>query len=170
MVMKKKVEVFIVSFLLLTLIFTFSSVNQAKAASYNMRDLSTFPTVGYGYKTGGGFVDAMQTILWSSGYSSAVGTIDGSFGANTANGIKSFQSKYGLVSDGIAGVATWRKMESFTYNVDTWSRKYSNPGSSVYMTEFKMYSTGAGAGYYSALINKTNNKNIIKINRDMWRD
>lgn len=168
MIAKGKTEIFIISFLF-TLVFAFSSVNQAKAASYNMRDLSTFPTVGYGYKTSGGFVDALQTILWSSGYSSTVGTIDGSFGANTANGIKTFQSKYGLASDGIAGFATWRKIESFTYNVDTWNRKYSNPGSSVYVTDLKMYSTGVGTGYYSALVNKTNNS-IIKINRDMWLD
>ncbi|MBO0589613.1 MULTISPECIES: peptidoglycan-binding domain-containing protein [unclassified Sporosarcina] len=167
--MKRKVEIFIISLLLFTLVFTSSSVNQVKAASYDWRNLGTFPVIGSGYTTSGGFVEAMQSTLWSSGYSSAVGTIDGYYGTGTANGIKSFQSGNGLASDGVAGAATWRKMETYTFNVDTWTRKYSNPGSSVYVTEFKMYSTGAGAGYFSGLISKTNNS-VIRQNSTMWLD
>ena len=151
MVKKRKIELFIISLLLFALVFTSGSVNQAKAASYRINDLGTFPVIGSGYTTSGGFVEALQTVLWSSGYSSTVGAIDGYHGTSTANGIKSFQSKYGLTSDGIAGAATWKKMESVTY------------------TEFKMYSTGAGAAYFSALVSKTNNS-IIKSNKDMWMD
>lgn len=38
------------------------------------------------------------------------GFADGIFGNMTANAIKSFQRKYGLVADGIIGINTWRKL------------------------------------------------------------
>ena len=54
-------------------------------------------------------VSQLQNELDQAGYS--VGVIDGIFGAGTENALISFQTKYGLVADGIAGPATFAKLE-----------------------------------------------------------
>ena len=52
-------------------------------------------------------VSAVQSQLVSKGYSL---TIDGVFGTQTQNAVKSFQTSKGLTSDGIVGLNTWKAL------------------------------------------------------------
>lgn len=69
-------------------------------------------TVGYGRMTSGNWVRALQLQLHSAGFTS-VGSIDGKFGSKTYGALKSYQSKYGLTADGIAGPQTWGHMDNY---------------------------------------------------------
>lgn len=60
----------------------------------------------------GGAVSELQQILKSKGYLND--KVDGIFGRNTENAVKSFQKSSGLKSDGIVGKATWAKLKSNT--------------------------------------------------------
>lgn len=62
--------------------------------------------VGYGHQTSGNAVHLVQLLLKRCGYSLSA---DGSFGPDTYNKVKSFQSKYGLNADGVVGIGTWNK-------------------------------------------------------------
>ena len=55
-------------------------------------------------------VKTLQTNLKKLGFYTAY--VDGSFGATTESAVKAFQKKYGLTSDGVAGSATIKKIES----------------------------------------------------------
>ena len=55
-------------------------------------------------------VKTLQTNLKKLGFYTAY--VDGSFGATTESAVKAFQKKYGLTSDGVAGSATLKKIES----------------------------------------------------------
>lgn len=52
----------------------------------------------------------IQKCLCNAGYSIV---IDGNFGANTAQAVIKFQSKYGLTPDGIVGNKTWLKLQEW---------------------------------------------------------
>ncbi|MCC0642824.1 MULTISPECIES: peptidoglycan-binding domain-containing protein [unclassified Clostridioides] len=62
--------------------------------------------VGYGHQTSGNAVHLVQLLLKRCGYSL---NADSSFGPDTYNKVKSFQSKYGLSADGVVGIGTWNK-------------------------------------------------------------
>ena len=55
-------------------------------------------------------VKTLQTNLKKLGFYTAY--VDGSFGATTESAVKTFQRKYGLTADGVAGSATLKKIES----------------------------------------------------------
>ena len=58
----------------------------------------------------GAAVKTLQTNLKKLGFYTAY--VDGSFGSTTESAVKTFQRKYGLTADGVAGSATLKKIES----------------------------------------------------------
>lgn len=58
----------------------------------------------------GADVKTLQASLITYGFSCGTAGADGDFGNATAAALRKFQTKYGLVSDGIAGNATWSKL------------------------------------------------------------
>ena len=69
---------------------------------------SGYPTLREG--SVGAYVLILQDALNALGFSTR--TLDGRFGANTASALRSFQKRYGLSADGVAGCATWRALTS----------------------------------------------------------
>ncbi len=72
---------------------------------------SFFATVKCGSE--GEDVKLLQSILKSLGYKDSLGkelVCDGIFGKNTEYALKKFQKKKGLITDGIAGPATWSEL------------------------------------------------------------
>lgn len=65
-----------------------------------------YPTIKF--KSRGVYVMVLQDALNYLGYST--GGIDGIFGNQTLNAVKSFQKVNNLSSDGIVGCSTWRKL------------------------------------------------------------
>jgi len=59
----------------------------------------------------GSGVRQIQSALAAKGYGVSV---DGKFGAQTDQAVKSFQAKNGLKQDGIVGPATWAKLQAKT--------------------------------------------------------
>jgi peptidoglycan hydrolase-like protein with peptidoglycan-binding domain len=57
----------------------------------------------------GSGVRQIQAALVAKGYSVSV---DGKFGAQTEQAVKSFQAKNALTQDGIVGPVTWAKLKS----------------------------------------------------------
>ena len=58
----------------------------------------------------GNDVKTLQASLIANGFSCGTAGADGDFGNATAAALRKFQTKYGLVADGIAGNATWSKL------------------------------------------------------------
>ena len=58
----------------------------------------------------GADVKTLQAALIAYGFSCGAAGADGDFGGGTAAALRKFQTKYGLVADGIAGNATWSKL------------------------------------------------------------
>lgn len=58
----------------------------------------------------GNDVKTLQSALIANGFSCGTAGADGDFGNATAAALRKFQTKYGLVADGIAGTATWSKL------------------------------------------------------------
>jgi len=75
--------------------------------------------VGSNYRQSGTYVSIAQAASNHAGYS--VGTVDGAYGVNTCDGIKSLQRAYNLTEDGIVGTNTWNKL----YDLSGW---YGNTG------------------------------------------
>ncbi|MBP1896877.1 peptidoglycan-binding domain-containing protein [Paenibacillus lactis] len=99
-----------------------------------------FPTLRSG--SSGGYVRALQANLWSSGYQSTVGTVDGSYGSGTTNAVKAFQSREGLTSDGVAGSGTWSRMDTYVMPTGGYGQyRYLHPGSTTYETIYSYYAT-----------------------------
>jgi len=106
-------------------------------------------TVGYGRTTSGNWVRAIQLQLHSAGFSS-VGAIDGKFGSKTYSALKSYQSKYGLSADGIAGPQTWGHMDNYLKSGGPWD--YTVNYGSGYQYYYDKTSSGMRA-YYADGIN-----------------
>ena len=64
----------------------------------------------------GAGVRQIQNALIAKGYKI---TVDGSFGSQTDNAVKDFQTKNSLKADGIVGPATWAKLSSTTNTATT---------------------------------------------------
>lgn len=58
----------------------------------------------------GNDVKTLQAALIANGFSCGTAGADGDFGSATDAALRKFQTKYGLVADGIAGNATWSKL------------------------------------------------------------
>ncbi|PAE27180.1 hypothetical protein CHI07_21120 [Paenibacillus sp. 7884-2] len=125
--MKKLIRIFFV-FGLLLFYQSFYQEDKASAASYDFWDWSTWPAVNYG--SSGGFVSAVQSNLWASGYQTATGTVDGSFGSNTRTAVRYFQNLEGISADGSVGPITWDAFEDHvssgftTRTYDHWQSSY----------------------------------------------
>lgn len=130
------------------------------------------PTVGTGYTTTGKFVSAIQINLWAAGYSGTVGTIDGQYGTNTKNALISFQKKYGLTADGIAGSKTWGKMQSQLVDrgirADGWeSYKYDPDNTSYYVYWEDSYRDEIlHPAYWAAVLYNSSNQSIASAKLD----
>ena len=76
------------------------------------------PADGPKYGANGYPVKSIQTYLTRAGIPT---TVDGVYGSGTIANVKTFQTKYGLLSDGAVGSVTWSKMlalklyTSYTY-------------------------------------------------------
>lgn len=64
-----------------------------------------FPVLKKGDK--GDKVKALQKMLEATGFPCGSAGIDGDFGNGTDKAVKSFQTEYGLVPDGVVGANTW---------------------------------------------------------------
>jgi len=101
---------------------------EASAAQYDFWNWSTWPTISQG--SSGGFVSAVQSMLWASGYQTATGSVDGSFGSGTATGLRHFQNLESITADGIVGPTTWGTFDKYaskgfaTRNYDHWQSSY----------------------------------------------
>ena len=111
---------------------------------------STYGTVRY--KDKGDSVKALQTALNSAGYNLDV---DGIFGKNTLNAVKSYQKANGLTVDGIVGNNTWGALNRASQNASIGSQTGATPQdgqttntSSGTATE---PATGTGSGLSEAL-------------------
>ncbi len=74
-------------------------------------DFAAYPLLQYGAT--GAEVKAAQYLLNEHGYNA--GAVDGVFGTQTENAVKSFQTAKGLASDGVIGRQTWTALLSAGY-------------------------------------------------------
>ena len=141
---------FLVITIVLILLSPFFGINESKAASYSIDNWSTFPIINYGYTTSGAFVGFAQSLLYSTGLSHTVGTLDRSYGEKTRAAVRSFQSSSGLTADGSVGPNTWSRFKQYATRVPNGYR-YRN-GSTVYSTYLRSYAAGGDTvGYYWSL-------------------
>jgi peptidoglycan hydrolase-like protein with peptidoglycan-binding domain len=68
---------------------------------------SPIPADGPTHGTNAYPVKSIQTYLTRAGIPT---TVDGAYGPGTTANVKTFQTKYGLLSDGLVGPVTWSKM------------------------------------------------------------
>lgn len=116
----------------------------------NNSSSSASPSTSSGYKTlssgsNGSAVKELQENLNSLGYS--CGTVDGDYGAKTANAVREFQGKNGLSVDGIAGPKTLAAID----------KKIKSSGSYIKVTA-SLLNVRAGTG--------TNYKIVTTVKKD----
>ncbi|MBA9084169.1 peptidoglycan hydrolase-like protein with peptidoglycan-binding domain [Fontibacillus solani] len=125
----------------------------AGVVSAASNDFSGWPTLQSG--SSGGYVRALQANLYAFGLSGTVGSIDGSYGANTVTAVKSFQTSESLTSDGKVGSATWNAMSYYTtVTVTDYEFYLWTPSSTTYWVNY-VNQSGGGLKYY--LTYKSNN-------------
>ncbi|MGC6585135.1 peptidoglycan-binding domain-containing protein [Paenibacillus sp. Dod16] len=104
-------------------------------------DFRGWPTLRQG--STGGYVRALQSNLWASGYQSTVGTIDGSFGSGVTSAVKAFQSREGLTADGVVGSGSWNAMNKYVSTLVTdYEFEFRSPYSSTYYVTY-VHSSGS---------------------------
>lgn len=108
------------------------------STSTNNNSATTSSSTSSGYKTlssgsRGSAVKELQEKLNSLGYS--CGTVDGDYGAKTANAVREFQRKNGLSVDGIAGPKTLEAID----------KKITSSGTKIKVTA-NLLNVRAGAG------------------------
>lgn len=81
---------------------TWAALNAAPPSAPSTSPVSSMPTLRQGAH--GAAVSTLQTRLRAHGYNVSV---DGAFGPNTANAVRSFQRAKGLSADGVVGPRTW---------------------------------------------------------------
>ena len=126
------------------------------------------PTTLIRYGSYGTGVKWVQDMLNHNGYKL---TVDGDFGNNTLSAVKSFQSKYGLVVDGIVGQATRNTLKNNAYSSDSTSSSSSSTSNSslMYTTSNLNLRKGASTSYSIILtIPKSSNVTIVSNNSNGW--
>lgn len=106
----KRIRMIFVSFCMV--FFIVFAVPLTTLAASMQNDWSNNSWVGWNYNVRGGIVYAVQSILFSSGRAMMV---DGYYGSQTAETIRSYQSAHGLSSDGTVGSQTWGEMQTHRY-------------------------------------------------------
>ncbi|MGY3716116.1 peptidoglycan-binding protein [Sutcliffiella cohnii] len=163
---RKKICIYL---LIILVVFSSTGVKKVDAHNhYDFRNLSTWQTVGYNYSTSGGFVGAVQSMLWASNLKDTVGSVDQSYGPKTNSAVKEFQRRNGLSVDGNVGPATWGKFEQRTYNVDSRTRRYRG-GSAHYQVTFKFFATGGSTTQYNYYLEQYNGGTIYT-SGVLWTD
>jgi peptidoglycan hydrolase-like protein with peptidoglycan-binding domain len=95
-----------------------SQVLTAASGQWLGAPTAPIPADGPTYGTNAYPVKSIQTYLTRAGVPT---TVDGVYGSGTIANVKTFQTKYGLLSDGAVGSVTWSKMlalklyTSYTY-------------------------------------------------------
>lgn len=79
--------------------------NKIPIMHFNAASSSRLPTLRFG--DSGEAVRILQQLLVANGFPI---NVDGSFGAVTETAVKAFQSRRGLVADGVVGSRTWRQL------------------------------------------------------------
>ena len=101
----------------------------------------------------GSDVKDLQTKLKKLGYYDAY--VDGDYGDTTVSAVKTFQKKYNLTADGIAGKETLKKLDSAYKNADSDkdvdSLRMGDSGSAVKDLQTKLKKLG----YYSGTVDST---------------
>ncbi len=88
---------------------TATSVAASGATTTAAGRVVTSPSNNVRLGDSGSGVKQIQTALVAHGFKVAV---DGQFGAQTAQAVKSFQQKNGLTQDGVVGPVTWAKLQA----------------------------------------------------------
>lgn len=81
------------------------SANDTPTMRLQATSTSNLPTLRFGDT--GSSVRVLQRLLRSNGYPV---NVDGSFGALTESAVRAFQSRRGLVADGVVGPRTWGEL------------------------------------------------------------
>lgn len=84
-------------------------------------------------------VREIQSILKVLGYYG--GAVDGVFGPQTQESVRSFQRNFGLTADGVVGAATYRVLERFMRGYDVYTIK---PGDTLYAIARRYYTSLEG--------------------------
>ncbi|MDY6900792.1 MAG: peptidoglycan-binding domain-containing protein [Cyanobacteriota bacterium] len=83
------------------------NINQERTMILQQTAVNRLPTLRFGDR--GNSVRILQRLLIAKRYPISV---DGDFGVLTETAVKAFQSRRGLVVDGIVGPRTWRALSS----------------------------------------------------------
>ncbi|BAY83213.1 peptidoglycan binding domain-containing protein [Calothrix parasitica NIES-267] len=83
------------------------NISQERTMRLQATAVNRLPTLRFGDR--GNSVRILQRLLIAKRYPI---TVDGDFGVLTETAVKAFQSRRGLVADGIVGPRTWRALSS----------------------------------------------------------
>lgn len=123
-------------------------------------NVSTTSTLRLGSQ--GNAVTALQTAL--KGLGLYTGEITGNFGTKTQSAVRTFQSKYNLTADGVAGKATLDKLNAVAANAGVstggTSLKYGSEGTLVSQLQTKLKEKGI---YYGEITGHYGTKTVAAV-------